>query len=136
MRFVDTNIFLYKMLGRPFDRYERCSLLIDRLASGTEISATSLIVVAEIIWVLSSVKGWAKADVRGKIGALCSLPGLRIVRGIDERDVSEAVRIYEELSVDFEDALNAILMKKNGIPEIYSFDRHFDRIPFLKRVIP
>ncbi|MDZ7587599.1 MAG: PIN domain-containing protein [Patescibacteria group bacterium] len=38
--------------------------------------------------------------------------------------------------MDFEDALAAAAMKAQNIETIYSYDRHFDRLNWVKRIEP
>lgn len=136
MRFVDTNIFLYKMLRKPRDIYERCTALIDRLEKGREATVTSPITICEIAWVLESKKGWTKDEVKEKVDAICSLSGLHLLPIRDHNVLIDATRLYRDLCIDYDDALNALLMRENGIAEVYSYDRHFDKIEFVKRIVP
>jgi predicted nucleic acid-binding protein len=45
-----------------------------------------------------------------------------------------AVSILEQHLVGMNDALAYVLMKKTAITKIYSFDRHFDCFPEIKRI--
>ena len=37
---------------------------------------------------------------------------------------------------DFIDAFNAFMLKRDEINEIYSYDKHFDRVDWIKRIEP
>lgn len=47
-----------------------------------------------------------------------------------------ALVLFEEKNVDFADALLCARMLDETEPEIYSFDRHFDRVEGIRRVEP
>ncbi|WP_457555021.1 type II toxin-antitoxin system VapC family toxin, partial [Candidatus Pyrohabitans sp.] len=50
--------------------------------------------------------------------------------------VEEAARIAEKYDVDFDDAVNAVVMREAGIKEIYALDRDYDKLKWVKRVVP
>lgn len=50
--------------------------------------------------------------------------------------VEEAARLAEEKETDFDDAVNALIMKRSKIKEIYALDMHYDRFEWIKRVVP
>ncbi|MCK4474847.1 PIN domain-containing protein [Candidatus Bathyarchaeota archaeon] len=47
------------------------------------------------------------------------------------RVANESFLIYD---VGLNDAVASVLMKRGGIKEIYSFDAHFDKIEWVKRL--
>ena len=49
-------------------------------------------------------------------------------------DYVDAVEVAEEVSVGLNDGVAYVLMRENGIEEIYSFDKHFDRFKDVRRV--
>lgn len=46
----------------------------------------------------------------------------------------DAVEVAEDISVGLNDAIAYVLMKENGISEIYSFDKNFDRFKDITRI--
>lgn len=46
----------------------------------------------------------------------------------------DAIDIAEESNIGLNDALAYVLMRSNGIAEIYTFDRHFDQLTGIKRI--
>ncbi len=55
----------------------------------------------------------------------------------DQKDlILNALIIYGEKNIDYVDAVNALILKERGIEELYSYDKHFDRIDWLKRQAP
>jgi predicted nucleic acid-binding protein len=51
------------------------------------------------------------------------------VETVTADDYRESVAVAEKYSVSVNDALALVVMDRHGIDEIYTFDRHFDRVP-------
>ncbi|GAI01965.1 unnamed protein product, partial [marine sediment metagenome] len=47
-----------------------------------------------------------------------------------------AINLYKDKNISFIDAYNYSYMKANGVTEIYSFDRDFDKLKDVKRLEP
>ncbi len=59
--------------------------------------------------------------------------------GIEAEDKAlllQALSLYEAKNVDFADALVAARMQERGVAEIFSSDKHFDRLPGVRRRVP
>ena len=54
----------------------------------------------------------------------------------DEAGVLLALTLYADLNVDFADALLSVRMFKEGVPDLITYDKHFDRLPGVRRVSP
>lgn len=50
--------------------------------------------------------------------------------------MTEALLIAQENNIELDDAFNAIFAREEGIKEVYSYDKDFDRIPWLTRKEP
>ncbi|MBW2032306.1 MAG: PIN domain-containing protein, partial [Deltaproteobacteria bacterium] len=50
--------------------------------------------------------------------------------------ILSALTLYSQKNIDFIDAYNALMMKNKGIAEIYSYDKHYDRVEWLTRLEP
>jgi predicted nucleic acid-binding protein len=61
------------------------------------------------------------------------LPGLTIP---GQSAVRAALDLYVDLNISYGDALTAVEMAGRGLSEVVSFDRDFDRVPWLRRVEP
>jgi hypothetical protein len=46
----------------------------------------------------------------------------------------DAIETAEESALGLDDAVAYALMRTKGIEEIYSFDRHFDQLPDIRRI--
>ncbi|MDW8034551.1 MAG: PIN domain-containing protein [Nitrososphaerota archaeon] len=56
------------------------------------------------------------------------------VEGVQRKDYEEALVIASRYKVSPSDAATCVISRKMNVSEIYSFDKHFDNIPFVKRI--
>lgn len=133
--FVDANIFLRFLTNDDPVKGSACLALFQQARQRTIELATSESVVAEVVYVLSSPRLYNldRAEIRDRLYPLLSLPGLKLP---DQTLFLRALEIYVSQPVDFEDALTVAHMQSQGLQEIYSYDRDFDRFPELKRREP
>ncbi len=54
---------------------------------------------------------------------------------VKRRNYEEALVIASRYNVSPNDAVAALISRDNNIAEVYSFDKHFENIPFIKRTI-
>jgi predicted nucleic-acid-binding protein len=133
MRFIDTNVFLRLITDDDPQQASHCQQFFKRCLENEEGLFTSQLVIAEIVWVLESVYGTPKEEIRDIIGKILNTPNMMI----DNRDViEEAINIYWLKNIDYVDAYNSILIKKQKIKTIVSYDKDFDRLPWIKRIEP
>lgn len=85
---------------------------------------TTVLTIAEIVWVLESVYELDRSSIRAKVVAILGLPGLTVE---DQEILLQAIVWYEEKNVDFADAYSAAWMEARGLDEVYTFDQDFDR---------
>jgi predicted nucleic acid-binding protein len=57
-----------------------------------------------------------------------------MIEGVQRRDYEEALVLSSRYKVSPNDALACIVSRRMRISEVYSFDKHFDKIPFIKRL--
>ncbi len=133
MRFVDTNVFLRFLVNDDSAKADACETLFRQAIAGDEILFTSDMVIAEIVWVLESYYDLKRPDIRDHVEKILNTQNLHCP---NRELIISALSIYAEKSIDLIDAYNAFLFKRDGIDEIYSYDKHFDRIDWLKRIEP
>lgn len=133
--FVDTNIFLRYLLDDDLAKTARCLDLFQRAAQGDVRLFTSESVVAEIVYVLSSPNLYRlpHSQIAYQLRPLIEIKGLTVDH---KRSLLEAIDLYEETRLDFEDCLIVAHMRRNAIVGVVSYDRHFDRIPDVNRIEP
>ena len=135
LKFLDTNVIL-RFLTKDHPEQSMAALaLLEQLADGRLAATTSESVIVEVVQVLSSraLYSLSRAEVMKHVRAVLGLKGLKLPgKGI----YRAALDIYSSTNVDFVDALTAAQMKHRGIATILSFDRHFDRLPGVRREEP
>jgi len=133
MRFVDTNIFLRFLVNDIPQQADACEAIFRKAVAGEEALYTTDMVVAEIVWVLESYYELSSSEVRTKVEKILNTPNLTC----DNKEIIiRALALYDEKRIDYIDAYNACVIKTKGIGDIYSYDKHYDRITWLKRIEP
>lgn len=133
MIFLDTNIFLRFFLKENESMFQRLEKLFYEIISGNIIGVSNAMIIAEVVWVLSRSYKWNKEKICDNIEFILSTPNIRFK---DKVILVNAISIYKEKNIGFIDAYNYSYMKANGINEIYSFDRDFDKLKDVKRLEP
>lgn len=132
--FVDTSVFVRVLTKDDPVKFERCLSLLERAERGETRLVTSESVVAEIVYVLSGqVYRTARSVIAELLRPMLENRGLTLDH---KQSVIEALAIYGESSLDFEDCLSVAHTHRLGLGAIYSYDGHFDRIPSICRVEP
>ena len=130
MRFIDSNVFLYTLIGSPKAAYETSRTILKRIEGGEE-AVTSLAVLQEVVdWLEYNGR---KREVELFLTAVNSYTRMRKVSN-RWRDYPKASAESGKAAIDFVDALSLAVMRREGIGEVYSNDKDFDRIAGIKRV--
>ena len=134
-RFVDTNIFLRHLLNDHPVHSPAAFALIQAIEQGTKVAWTSELVIAELVWVLSSRQGYdlPRERIRSVLLPLITLPGLQVPH---KRLYRRIFDLYVLLPIDYVDAYHAVMLFQRGEIELYSYDTDFDRVPGLSRQEP
>ena len=130
MRFVDANVFVYVLVKSPKRDYEISKRILERIENGEE-TATRLAIIQEVVdWLEYNNR---KKEVRSFLIGVNSY--LSLEKMSDEwNDFIEALDEVDKYNIDFVDALTLQRMKKNKVTEIYSNDKDFDRVKWVKRI--
>jgi predicted nucleic acid-binding protein len=130
VRFVDADVFIYVLMKSPKKDYEISRGILMRIEDGEE-AATSLAVLQEVVdWLEYNNR---KKEVRSFLTAVNSYLTMSKLL-VKWESFFVALDDVEKYGADFVDALTLQTMLKNGIDEIYSNDKDFDRVPGIKRV--
>ena len=129
--FIDSNIFLRTIVQENQKVFKDCRSFL-QLIKGNQIKAyTCGLVLAEVLWVLSSYYHIKKP---GLIEALESILNLRGLRVIDKIDYLAAEKIYEKYNVKFIDAVIASIITADSTKWlIVSYDKDFDKIGIIRK---
>lgn len=136
-RFLDASIFLHAYLRpkRTLTQEEaevkaRASQIMKRVEEGEQV-VTSVIHISEALNIVETRLGLAKA-LRLLEDILAS-DNIRIF-DVTRRIYEEALVVSSRYQVSPNDGVAAIVASREGIKEIYSFDRHFDKLPRMARL--
>jgi predicted nucleic acid-binding protein len=121
---VDANVLLRLFTGRPAAQARAARDLMARADAGDVVLHVCPLVVAEVIWVLSSAYDQPVAAVCGVLTDFLASGGLVVEEGLQ---VVAALRDMERLNVDFVDAYLAARAATGGM-SVASFDRDFDKL--------
>jgi len=132
--FVDTNLFIRFLTNDDPILADRVELLLDDAAAGSVQLVTTELVMAESVWVLESSYHLNHAQIAPLIRGILATPRMEIING---DLIGKALVMYELQNLDFVDAYIAALMEKQGIKDIYSYDRkHLSRVKNINRKEP
>ena len=132
--FVDTNLFIRYLTNDDPAKAERVERLLKDAAAGKVRLVTAEMVIAEIVWVLESSYALKSAEIAPLIRAILATSGLDV---LNAALVARALEHYESKNIDFIDGYIAAMMEKQGIQELYSFDRkQISRIQAISRKEP
>ena len=131
MRFVDSNIFVYHLAADPAYG-QRAKAIIEKIEKG-EKTVTSTLAIAQVCSYLK----WKKRQniitlFLSFIKGLVTLQ--KIETNILDFEESRSIQLQYNLSWSmWDDMVIAAQMKRLNIKEIYSNDKDFDKIPWIKR---
>lgn len=121
---LDTNVLLRFLTGKPTDLAGRARRILRRAADGELVLRVTPVVIAELIWVLRSVY---RTDVNSVGDAIRSIALAKGIDVADEEVVLEAVRLMEDTGVDYPDAFVAASARVRG-EAVATFDADFKRL--------
>lgn len=132
--FVDTNLFIRYLTNDDPRKADRVERLLGEAAAGKVRLVTAEMVLAEMVWVLESSYGLKNVEVAPLIRAILATRGLDVTNA---PLVARALEHYELRNLDFIDGYIAAMMEKQGITELYSYDKkHIARIKAISRREP
>jgi predicted nucleic-acid-binding protein len=133
VRIIDANVILRYLTNDVPNQTRRAEELLKKVEMGSEDVFLPDIILADIIWILEGYYKQSRELIRDWITTILSLQGLEFS---DTNVALNALDIYVDKGIDWSDAFTASQMTDRGITEIYSFDKHFNRINGISRVEP
>ncbi len=136
MIFVDSNVFLHAFLvprRKLTEREEKvkngAKSIVSRLEAGEEAAMTA----AHLSEVLNIIEtGLGLDQSLGFLAWVSASENLEVIP-VAMEDYEEALPVAEEEKVGANDALAYVSMRRRGITEVYSFDKHLDRFKDIVR---
>lgn len=131
--FIDTNIPMYAG-GAPHPLRVPCQRVIKAIVAGEIEAVTDSEVLQEILYRYLKLgereKGFKVFDSFQRIMSGVVLP-------VEEQDILKARELVEQYShLSPRDSVHLAVMLNNGISEIISTDRDFDRLEGIRRLDP
>ena len=131
MRFVDTSVFVHAFIKpkrelKPHEIKikESAKKIVKRINDGEEVGIT-VVQIAEIANLLES---YLPLNEALKIEEFLLIAGNVKVFDVTSKDCLNALKIAKEKDVGLSNAIAYVIMMKNGVKEIYSFDKDFDNL--------
>jgi predicted nucleic acid-binding protein len=135
--YVDANVFVYAFLKtkRTLQPHEikvkeAAKKIVSRINEGEKV-ATSVVHFSEVCNILDDYLTIEEATLIEK-GLLFSENIL--VCEVSKEDYLKAIAVTEDIQVGVNDALAYVLMKKEAIQTVYSFDKDFDAFADIHRI--
>lgn len=135
--YVDANVFIYAFLKtkrqlQPSEQKtkEAAKKIVARISTGEKV-VTSVVHFSEVCNILEDYLPFEEAVLFEK--GLLYRENVLICE-VSQQDYLNAISIAEQYHVGANDALAYMLMKKEDIQAIYSFDRDFDVFNDIQRV--
>ena len=131
--YLDANVIVRLVTNDPTDMADAAARVFEQVDEGRLELVLDGVVLAETVWVLSSFYGFSAQDIAPALATLLAGDG---IVSEEKTELMQALALYDEKGIDFVDALVAVRMLKHGIREVYSFDKHFDRLQSITRIEP
>jgi predicted nucleic acid-binding protein len=129
--FLDTNIVLRHLIGDNPELSPKATVIFQTIEAGRLRVRLSHTVIFEVVFTMERSYGLTKSEIRDALLPLIELPGITLP---GKRLLSDTLDLYVERNLPFADASHAVLMLHEGIADIFSFDRHFERVPGIRRL--
>ena len=137
MRFIDSNVFVHailkpnrKLAGHEKKIKEAAKAILKRIEGG-EKAETTVVHLSEVANILESRT--TLENSRQVLLAITSIEGLAVAPVTGEQ-YRGALRLSALLNLGINDALAYLIMGEGHVDEIYSFDKHYDNVPQVKRI--
>jgi uncharacterized protein len=138
LRFIDASVFLYayltpkKRVPAQIEVYKKSARnILKRIEGGDEAVCTSLVHISEIANILG-----ARTNIETTADILSGVLDLSNLKIVDPSTAMYEASVENSRSqnIGVNDALAYHIMKLEGITEIYSFDKDFDKLREVQRV--
>ena len=131
--FIDINVFV-RFLVRDNDVMANdVKNLFLKVESGKIKAESDLVVIAELVWVLSSYFKIERNVVFEYVSLILKMKNLFVK---DEQIIVNALSIFCAKNIDFIDCFCAAYVMKRDDLTLCSYDKDFDKVDGIKRVEP
>lgn len=137
MRFVDSNVFLHAFLipQRKLTKDEQrvkdeAKAIVKSLEEAEEV-ATTTVHLSEVVNIIET--GLGLQESLGFLTWIMTSENIKVY-AVALEDYESAMPLAKENNISANDALAYLTMKTHEIREIYSFDKHFDKLEDIIRL--
>ena len=129
MRFIDANVFIYAILKpkialpEAVQRKKTAAKEIFLRVNAGESVTTTTVHLSEVANVLEDAAGISFA---GDFLSALVIKSTINVEPVTVDDYRESIFLAKKSAISINDALAILIMERQGIGEIYTFDRHFN----------
>jgi predicted nucleic-acid-binding protein len=128
---IDTNVFLRTLVKENKNSFNHCYSFLKAVKTNKIKAVTASIVLAEIVWTLSSFYKLPKKQVVEAIRSIVNLRGLKIV---DKYNHLLAINLYESKTVKYIDAVIASIDEIQAKKwTVVSYDDDFDKLGIVRK---
>lgn len=138
MRFLDSSVFLHAYLKpkrelkpEELEIKRRAKNIVKRVDDQAEEVITTVVHISEIANIIEAHLGLEESI--NLIGTLLALPNIQIL-DVKREDYEAATILAMKHKISINDVIAYLKMLENNINEIYSFDKHFQNLPGIKRI--
>ena len=133
--YVDSNIFLYPAIYKleTVEEARESKEFLLKISEGSIEACTATITWDEVVWVVRKIFGLKPSVELGRM--LLEFPNLKFLN-VKRSVVLRAQSLMEKYKIKPRDAIHAATALENGIETIVSYDRDFDKLEEIKRLVP
>ncbi len=132
--FIDVNLPMYAT-GRDHPYRESCVWVLSEITKGNLEGVIDTEIIQEVLYRYGALGRWET----GSSMASSLLDLFSTVLPVTRDDMELALALFSEYGpqgIRARDVLHAAVMEANGIVQIISADRHYDRLPNIRRIDP
>lgn len=131
MAYVDTNVFVYPLIyAQTLEETKLATKILHKIAEGGISAQTSSLTWDELVWTVRRFKGAETAQLEGR--RLLHFPNLKLLSVDGVLQLAQV--LLEKYNLGPRDAIHIACALKNGITEIISDDKEFDKVKEIKRI--
>ncbi len=132
---LDTDVIVRFLTGDDPAKQRSAGALFARVIAGETTVIVSPMAIADAVFVLTSRNLYAvpRHDAAEMLISLLTHPGFLVEH---KARTIVALTLFRAHNLDFGDAYTAAVALEEEIPEVFSYDRGFDRVSGLRRIEP
>jgi predicted nucleic acid-binding protein len=131
MYFIDSNIFMYA-IGSEHPHKKPCLDLVEKINNQEIKACINTEILQEVLYRYDAI---GKSKIGFKLFDKL-LQTFDTIWEVNKQDLIKARALQEKSNLKTRDAIHAACMINRSVKSIYSYDRDFDKIKNIQRMIP